>query len=1019
MVDSNYRNIPLKQTSKRRNISRRLSARSMDLSRLNMFDISSSILQNMSTVQYLTSKMKIICWKGLCIIHKIFIEGHPNVIIESYNYKNLLSSLLSTWTARSESYPKLIILYLKYLDEKLEFHKKYQAIPSNFTSQSSGSIIDLPTKDMNDTYQLVVDLLDLQDQLLRLQYYVYEAVGLSGSMNPSGQCKVFCFITIIHESYNIYGLIVKAMFELHKYLDPEFLAGHRTRFSKQLAVLRTFYNNAHTLTYLRTLTPIPTLPENEIEFVQGDVSNVVITSYRESRSDFSHDSLPSPDASPSPDLISDLDATDRSSASLSSPISPAATIEHSFADIPETVDMQNVSSPRVDDSKDELINHLRQRIEELQIELVKCKSEFESEKSRMHEQILEYEEEIQQLKTTIKAIQQELAEYRAIAEESCQENVQLKAHLDTLAIASPQVAGGEWEAKFNKMKQMYLKVRDDHVNLLRKHGNIESQLKAALLENGDILVELESKTADNDNLSQELSALVVKLDLLNKQHEQELRQKNNKLQDQTKQLESVHAEMEALKASTETITVKASALTDAVDERLLQSSNEENVPTSDSDKNEFQFSMIDWSLQQAIAMISLSLDGKNPSALPVDESLDSMLFLAENSSQRATMLTVDLREYFKNNSDIESIDTSLRHFISVFALMIYTSKISFHGDENQKTNEIIEKCENAGYSVRKFLEDLRSTIKDDPSMLEAVSEDIKHTLDAIIDLVKKQCESANAVEKGDIVGEEMAYTTEAIDVATAKIEALLRRARENETGTKLEVNERILDSSTKLMNAIRLLIIRASILQKEIVRIKKGISSGKKDFYKRNNRWTEGLLSAAKAVGASASNFVEVANEMMEDTCGLEELVVASREISSSTVQLVTASRVKSNPRSENLLQLESASKLVTASTTEVIAAANAGRKILAEDDQNYDFSKISLTQAKRLEMESQVRLLRLESNVTKERGYLGRIRKHHYHLAGASEGWEVDEAEEANEASENPDEGDKEIINKETDNPE
>ncbi|EDV22422.1 uncharacterized protein TRIADDRAFT_59009 [Trichoplax adhaerens] len=911
-------------------------------------------------------------------------------------------------TARSESYPKLIILYLKYLDEKLEFHKKYQAIPSNFTSQSSGSIIDLPTKDMNDTYQLVVDLLDLQDQLLRLQYYVYEAVGLSGSMNPSGQCKVFCFITIIHESYNIYGLIVKAMFELHKYLDPEFLAGHRTRFSKQLAVLRTFYNNAHTLTYLRTLTPIPTLPENEIEFVQGDVSNVVITSYRESRTDFSHDSLPSPDASPSPDLISDLDATDRSSASLSSPISPAATIEHSFADIPETVDMQNVSSPRVDDSKDELINHLRQRIEELQIELVKCKSElsivekllifvfksfkFESEKSRMHEQILEYEEEIQQLKTTIKAIQQELAEYRAIAEESCQENVQLKAHLDTLAIASPQVAGGEWEAKFNKMKQMYLKVRDDHVNLLRKHGNIESQLKAALLENGDILVELESKTADNDNLSQELSALVVKLDLLNKQHEQELRQKNNKLQDQTKQLESVHAEMEALKASTETITVKASvnkslhALTDAVDERLLQSSNEENVPTSDSDKNEFQFSMIDWSLQQAIAMISLSLDGKNPSALPVDESLDSMLFLAENSSQRATMLTVDLREYFKNNS--------------VFS-------------------EIIEKCENAGYSVRKFLEDLRSTIKDDPSMLEAVSEDIKHTLDAIIDLVKKQCESANAVEKGDIVGEEMAYTTEAIDVATAKIEALLRRARENETGTKLEVNERILDSSTKLMNAIRLLIIRASILQKEIVRIKKGISSGKKDFYKRNNRWTEGLLSAAKAVGASASNFVEVANEMMEGTCGLEELVVASREISSSTVQLVTASRVKSNPRSENLLQLESASKLVTASTTEVIAAANAGRKVLAEDDQNYDFSKISLTQAKRLEMESQVRLLRLESNVTKERGYLGRIRKHHYHLAGASEGWEVDEAEEANEASENPDEGDKEIINKETDNPE
>ena len=53
------------------------------------------------------------------------------------------------------------------------------------------------------------------------------------------------------------------------------------------------------------------------------------------------------------------------------------------------------------------------------------------------------------------------------------------------------------------------------------------------------------------------------------------------------------------------------------------------------------------------------------------------------------------------------------------------------------------------------------------------------------------------------------------------------------------------------------------------------------------------------------------------------------------------------------------------------------------------DFSKMTLHQAKRLEMESQVRLLELESNVEKERVKLSELRKTHYKLAGESEGWE------------------------------
>ena len=53
------------------------------------------------------------------------------------------------------------------------------------------------------------------------------------------------------------------------------------------------------------------------------------------------------------------------------------------------------------------------------------------------------------------------------------------------------------------------------------------------------------------------------------------------------------------------------------------------------------------------------------------------------------------------------------------------------------------------------------------------------------------------------------------------------------------------------------------------------------------------------------------------------------------------------------------------------------------------DYTNMSLTQAKRLEMESQVKALELEKELETERTRLAELRKIHYHLAGASEGWE------------------------------
>ena len=65
--------------------------------------------------------------------------------------------------------------------------------------------------------------------------------------------------------------------------------------------------------------------------------------------------------------------------------------------------------------------------------------------------------------------------------------------------------------------------------------------------------------------------------------------------------------------------------------------------------------------------------------------------------------------------------------------------------------------------------------------------------------------------------EELASTEEAVKAATLRIQAMLEKSREEFTGVKLEVNQRLLDSCTELMKAIQVLISCSKELQVEIV----------------------------------------------------------------------------------------------------------------------------------------------------------------------------------------------------------
>ncbi|NXT57416.1 HIP1 protein, partial [Pluvianellus socialis] len=244
-------------------------------------------------------------------------------------------------------------------------------------------------------------------------------------------------------------------------------------------------------------------------------------------------------------------------------------------------------------------------------------------------------------------------------------------------------------------------------------------------------------------------------------------------------------------------------------------------------------------------------------------------------------------------------------------------------------------------------------------------------------------------ELGDLVDKEMAATAAAIETAAARIEEMLSKARAGDTGVKLEVNERILGSCTGLMQAIHILVLASKDLQREIVESGRGAASPK-EFYAKNSRWTEGLISASKAVGWGATVMVDAADMVVQGKGTFEELMVCSREIAASTAQLVAASKVKADKDSANLCKLQQASRGVNQATAGVVASTKAGKSQVEEKD-SMDFSSMTLTQIKRQEMDSQVRVLELENQLQKERQKLGELRKKHYELAGVAEGWEED----------------------------
>jgi len=191
------------------------------------------------------------------------------------------------------------------------------------------------------------------------------------------------------------------------------------------------------------------------------------------------------------------------------------------------------------------------------------------------------------------------------------------------------------------------------------------------------------------------------------------------------------------------------------------------------------------------------------------------------------------------------------------------------------------------------------------------------------------------------------------------------------------ISSSILEAAIAVTSAIARLIKAAASSQTEIVAQGRGSSMSRAQFYKKNNRWTEGLISAAKAVANSTNTLIETADGVISGRNSAEQLIVASNDVAASTAQLVAASRVKATFMSKTQERLEEASKAVTSACKSLVRQVQA---IIAQrdgaDDESIDYTKMSGHEMKTREMEQQVEILKLENELSKARVQLGNIRK-------------------------------------------
>ncbi|KAH0625413.1 hypothetical protein JD844_014903 [Phrynosoma platyrhinos] len=588
------------------------------------------------------------------------------------------------------------------------------------------------------------------------------------------------------------------------------------------------------------------------------------------------------------------------------------------------------------DDRDLQIENLKKEIDLLRGELEKIK--------------LEAQRYITQLKAQINSLEAEVEEQRKQKQKALVDNEQLRDELERLQKAKLEGDKSrglylEAEKKASATEIRYIKLKEKHNELINTHAEL-------LRKNADTAKQLTVTQQSQEQVARVKEQLAFQM-------EQVKRESEMKLEDQTLQMEQVKRELESkkeelgqlqqslsrskqvgcdLNSQLEALQTEKDTLRKLVSEKecelistkgLIQ--EKELLLSQEAEKRVKEIQELQERLMEKIPVSPSLMD----LFVFISPSTDYLISRAQAALESVNALERGHGQYLANMADATALVGALAQFAHLTADTIVNGSATSHLAPTDHADKLTETCRDCGQQSLDYL----NKLKDKQSLQQADPGDVRRMLQSLLQLGQVETDLRSLVmeinlldirqeELGDMVDKEMASTSAAIEDAVRRIEG----------------------------------------------------AATPQEFYAKNSRWTEGLISASKAVGWGATQLVESADKVVLHTGKYEELIVCSHEIAASTAQLVAASKVKAEKHSRNLGKLQECSRTVNEMAANVVASTKSGQEQV--EDKVIGMEMKGYTNATN-KVGFEVKVLELEKTLENERHRLGELRRQHYALAG------------------------------------
>ena len=972
-------------------------------------------------------------FKALIMIHKVLQEGHPNTLKDGYRNRDFVASLASVFPSHGLAYGRLINQYDRYILQKLDFHRNNPGFNGTFEYEEYLSL--RAVSDPNEGYESILQLMDLQDLINDLQKLIFATIHRS----HGNLCKVSALVPLITESYGIYKFCISMLRAMYQQLgEDEALTVLFDRFESQHFMLRDFYTDCHSIKFLTSLITIPRLP-NSVPDLKVDEDGRSIAGSAPPRIEeesISRERSVSIEPPSIPPSISTDQIPSQQTGILFAQQQEQERIQRELElQRQQQLQAQQEQQRLFEQQQREQERRFMEEQQALQMQQTQQQqgrvSELEHDLLMFKNQYDNDQQLLQQYDTRVKSLENEMAAFNDTATQQVASKNQQIQNLEE------QIAN--WTKKYESLAKLYSQLRQEHLNLLAKFKKIqqkissaqesiakkeklEKDLKAKNVELADLIrerdrarLELDRVKASKDHEIEKLETEIRDLNVSAKEsgklqnmnltaimskHEAELNDLKSQLESYSKNGEpgTLDGLQVQLRDKETELAIANESLEEAYKEIGRIKNDQDDILNAEIDHiimthiSKFK-SLIDVFLDNSIRRIldikhelTLNTVGTNTNSSP-----EYLLSVVELCSDTATDFASTFNGYIAedNNQDEEVFSEIILYSSSLVTYLndlMQTAKSISQGSSGKEEEKILNQTKKVLDDAEAYYQGLKSEklekMDDQEDKIDLIIDsnlELQASLKELAGLVDNLKSSSGIHFKGDLeslVNKEMQQTVDAVNSASEYLTKLLKNP--NIYGGNIEIHETLISCAKAIIDAVARLIQASVESQREIVNKGKGTQSNT-EFYRKNSRWTEGLISAAKAVAGATNILIQISDGVLQKKNTHEELIVASNEVAASTAQLVAASRVKANFMSKSQDALESASGDVTRACK---ALVNKVQGLLNNDElqnDNIDLSKLTPYEGKTLEMEQQVEILKLENKLQSARRRLGEIRKHGY----------------------------------------